>query len=213
MSARSHPSATRLLNFATGHLPMAPAITVSAHVDGCESCRARISAFEHAEGRRMELSAPAPMSHDALECLLARAADDPAAQSATAPPSSEFLGDVRLPRAAANTGFRRRRWLTAGLWAARMNGPRDAEWRTFLLRAPAGTRIPNHEHHGAELIAVLSGSLRDSGTFGAGDFVENDFHVHEMVVSQHGPCACLISTQGPIKWRGWNRLIGVALGV
>ena len=158
------------------------------------------------------------MSSAALEDLLARIDEEPS------PPTSarvhahwarrEFLGDVRIPRAVAEAGLGSRRWLAPGIWVASVRGLSDAPWRTLLLRAGRGARIPSHGHSGEELIAVLQGSFRDGELYAAGDFAENDAGVHHrLTVSRDGSCACLISTRGPIRWRGWSRIVGVMLGI
>ena len=154
------------------------------------------------------------MSSEALRRVLARIEEGP---SPSTPPSlarREFLGDVSIPQAAAAAGLGSRRWLAPGIWAAPVKVLSGAPWRTILLRAASGTRIPSHYHRGEELIAVLRGAFHDGGVYVAGDFAENDAGVdHSLTVSPEGPCACLISTHGPIKWRGWSRVVGAVLGI
>ncbi len=214
MSGRRHPSFRLLTLYATGELPSPPAITVSAHLESCQACRGQVLHIEDREGRGIETSAPARMSNAALEGVLARI-EEVASPSPSPPPARrEFLGDVRIPQSVAAAGLGSRRWLAPGIWAAPVKGSSGAPWRTILLRAAKGVRIPSHGHRGEELIAVLQGSFHDRGVYVAGDFAENDAGVdHRLTVSPQGPCACLISTQGPIEWRGWSRVVGAVLGI
>lgn len=213
MSGR-HPSFPLLTRYATGDLPAPPAITVSAHLETCEACRGQVLQIEDREGRGIETSAPSRMSSEALQRVLARIEEGSSPPLPQPLARREFLGDVRIPQAAALAGLGSRRWLAPGIWAAPVKGLSGAPWRTILLRAASGTRIPSHDHRGEELIAVLRGAFDDGGVYVAGDFAENDAGVdHRLTVSPEGPCACLISTLGPIEWRGWSRLVGAVLGI
>jgi putative transcriptional regulator len=201
-----------LASFATGGLPPAPSITVSAHVEACGECRKRVCAFEEAEGRFLLASEPAPLAPDALGRLLAQIDLDPAAERR--PRVNAQLADIRIPEAAARTGFGPRRWLRPGLWVAPIRGTPLDGWQTFLLRVPARTTIPTHGHSGGELVAVLAGAFQDGRTYAAGDFAEDvRGSDHHPKVASDGPCACLISLQGRVQWRGWAKLIGPVLGI
>ena len=214
MSERRHPSFRLLTRYATGELPAPPAITLSAHLETCQACRGQVLHIEDREGRGIETASPAQMSSAALEGVLLRIGERSAPPTPAPRARREFLGDVRIPRAAAAAGLGSRRWLAPGIWAAPVKALSGAPWRTILLRATHGAHIPSHGHAGEELIAVLQGSFHDGGRYAAGDFAENDAGLHHrLTVSPDGPCACLISTHGPITWRGWSRLVGAVLGL
>lgn len=218
MNDRRHPSFRLLTGYATGDPQAPPAITLSAHLETCEACRETVSQIEDREGHGIETSAPASMSSRALEDILARIdeAPTPAMPAPALAPRArrEFLGDVKIPQAVAAAGLGSRRWLAPGIWAAPVGGLSDAPWRTVLLRVARSAHIPSHGHSGQELIAVLQGSFHDGGRYVAGDFAENDAGLrHHLTVSRDGPCACLISTRGPIEWRGWSRIVGAMLGI
>ncbi|MFI4965740.1 MAG: ChrR family anti-sigma-E factor [Caulobacterales bacterium] len=208
----SHPDPSVLAGFATGDLPLPPAVTVSAHLESCAQCRARVAAFEEAEGGLLEAMPPAPLAPGALDRAMARLDLGPAADEPPAP--DVRWAQMAIPRAAARAGFGRRRWLAPGLWAAQVKAAPTGRWRTFLLRAPARTRIPTHGHSGGEMIAVLQGAFHDGRTYSAGDFAQNAAGTeHDLTVSSEGPCVCLIAVQGAVRWRGWARVITPLLGI
>ncbi len=104
--------------------------------------------------------------------------------------------------------------MSPGLWAAHLKAGRQGDWRTFILRAPANTTIPLHEHRGDELIGVLQGAFQDGQTYRAGDFATNiNGSAHAMRVEGDGPCVCFIAVRGALQWRGWSRAIGPILGI
>ena len=155
---------------------------------------------------------PTALSEDALRQALLRIDDirqDPAPFSVR-----PRLGDIALPSALAEARFRARRWMSPSLWAAHLITEREDNWRTYLLRAPAGTIIPRHEHGGDELISVLQGAFHDGQTYRTGDFAANiKDSAHDLRVESDGPCVCLITVSGALRWRGWSRVIGPILGI
>lgn len=212
MSGR-HPSSDLLADFAAGQLPLAPSVTLSAHLETCAVCRGRVEAFEDAEGNLLESSPPVALAPGALSRILDRIDANPTAEPRHVP-HPETLGDVRLPAAVARVGLARRRWLAPGIWTAAVRARRTDDWRTLLLRAPGGMKIPTHEHGGRELIAVLQGTLHDGHTYVAGDFAEHGAGSgHRLEIARDGPCACLISIQGRAHWHGWARVIAPLAGM
>lgn len=212
LSLRNHPPEALLFGFAAGELPLAPSIVVSAHAETCTMCGARIRALEEAEGRLLEATLPASMTDGALERMLDRL-DETSTPDELQSGQSD-LGGISIPEAAARAGLGSRRWLAPGFWAAPVRAPQVDGWRTFLLRAPAGVTVPMHCHRGGELIAVLLGSFQDGRSFVAGDFAENVAgSEHHLKVGADGPCACLVSVQGPLQWRGWAKMITPLMGL
>jgi putative transcriptional regulator len=171
-----------------------------------------VQAVEEAEGRQL-LGAcePIDLRPDALEVTLSRLKSEPTAEPvATTPPTQ--LGDAVLPGAVARIGLRGRRYLSLGLWSARVDLPVHDDWRTFMLRVPVGTTVPSHGHSGEELVAVLAGSFNDGNTYTAGDFVEcGAGRTHDLKVVGDQPCVCLISIRGRLLWKGWSQIVGLAL--
>ena len=214
MSAKFHPSGELLTDYAIGDLPLAPGLVVSAHLEGCALCRSRVGEIEEAEGRQLlEGSAAVAMRPDALHAVLSRVTYKAKPEPQASAPAKR-LGDAKLPGAVAQIGLKRRRFLGSGLWTARVDLPEHDDWRTFVLRVPAGTTVPSHGHSGEELIAVLAGSFADGKTYAAGDFVECGANRdHDLKVVGDAPCVCLIAVHGPLLWKGWSRVAGMALGI
>ena len=205
-----HPSPERLLNYALGELPAGPALTLRSHIDGCTTCRAVVEAREEIEGRLMVESPGAALRPDALAAVLGRIGEPTPASAGV---GKDFEG-IKLPSAVMGVSFARRRRLGPDFWVAHFATPRPEGWLTYLLRAPAGSKFPNHGHVGAEFISLLDGAYSDTREHVAGDFVENGpGFEHVMEVTQAGPCLCLISTYGPIPWMPADVAIGKILGV
>lgn len=212
-SVRSHPSDELLEAYATGRLPAAPRVTFAAHVEWCHRCRVHIREIEEEQGRRLDALPGIPLSRDALSHMTTGL--DRAPHLVPRVVNEErYLDDVRLPAGVRRAGLHAPRWMKPGLWAARVRAPKDDGWRTFLLRAPAGTTIPQHGHAGGEITAVLTGAYRDDRVYSAGDFVETaDGCDHRLEVTPDAHCVCLISMQGSIPWRGWSKMITPILGM
>lgn len=213
MSATTHPSAALLADYATGDMVAAVGLVLSAHLEACADCRRQVSALENAEGDRLEGAPPAPLAAEALERALAAIEADPSQPQELARPVT-VVGDVQLPFAAARVGFKARRFLGQGLWAARARLSGKDGWRAFLLHIPAGTTVPTHGHSGEELVAVLSGAFIDGRTYTAGDFAQNvSGDVHALRATDGAPCVCLIAIHGRLQWRGWARMIRPIIGM
>lgn len=205
-----HPSRYLLGSFAVGGLPYGPALTVSAHLDGCARCRAQVEEIEDAEGQLLESMPQSQLSPMALADAMARI---DAEREAPARPVRPRL-DGSLPPSLRRVRFRPRRFLRADTWVAHVDAPREDSWRTYLVHAPAGATFPKHGHPGGELVAVLHGAFQDGVRYEAGDFAEDlEPFEHDLRVGDDQPCICLISTKGRLTWRGASRLIGLALDV
>ena len=194
-------------------MPSLAGLPISAHLETCSDCRARVGKLEENEGRAIEQAEPISMRANALERVMSRLDDAPLAETSGQDFTDQLEG-ARLPAAAERLGLRRRRYLAPGLWAAQVRGDFLSGWRAFLLRVPRGTTIPTHGHEGREVIAVLSGAFSDGRTYNAGDFVEcTRADEHELKVSGDRPCVCLIAIQGRLRWQGWARVITPVLGL
>lgn len=203
--AQSHPSSDLLKRFAAGDLPIAPALVIECHLEACPTCASGVSGHEEAHGQTLAALPDAPMRADALEQALSKLAPQ-------APPTR--LGDVVLPRALARQGLHTRRFLGPDYWVAPVQRTRRDAWRAYVLRAPAGTKIPPHRHLGHEYFQVLMGSVSDSGRHVAGDFVAGAAGGdHVLKVAADGPCACLIAVEHGAQWRGITRLLSPWLGI
>lgn len=200
MTPRCHPDEALLQDYASGALPTAAGLTVSAHLDFCPACRRLVSQFEEAGGEMLHGLSGSPLSPGALGATMSKL-DKPEGLERRHTPSY-FLGS-ELPLALKAIGIGRRRWLGRGAWVAHTNASTAHGWRCFLLSLPPGGRLPAHSHGGPELTVVLQGTFHDGqDQRRPGDFIAADRSVeHQIVVGPEGRCACLISVQGPIRWR------------
>lgn len=195
-------------------MPLAPALTVSAHLEHCAECRHSVDLFEEIGG--LVLNALADAAEDepgALGRAVLALAAKPAEVLDTILPVE--CGRQKMPLSLSAMGLGRRRHLAPDLWVARANSPKVDGWRTLVLSLPAGTRIPVHCHSGGEFVYVISGSYTDgSTTRSAGDFAQADGAIeHQLTVGSSGPCVCMISTQAPLQWKGWATLLRPLLGL
>lgn len=214
MSLKHHPSTAVLTDYAAGALADGPGLVVSAHLEHCPRCRAEVRLYEGVGGVLLADLPPAPMDDDALALALARierpgpAPRDPI----LAGPGPEALN---LPRAVARRGVGPRRFVAPGVWVAPIPSRHADGWRTYLLRAPAGVAMPDHDHNGPEFTVLLRGAYVDETVrYAEGDFTESGpGQAHHPQAEPDGPCICLISGQGGIKASGWVRLLKPLLGV
>lgn len=203
---QSHPSPDLLDRFAAGELPLAPALVVECHLEACPSCAANASRHEADHGEMLAELPDAPLRADALERALANLTPQ------VAQPSR--IGDVPLPQALVRQGLHTRRFLGPDFWLAPVRRTRRDSWRAYVLRAPAGTKIPAHRHLGLEYFQVLMGAVTDGGPHVQGDFVGGAAGSdHVLQVGADGPCACLIAVEHGAQWRGVTRLLSPWLGI
>jgi putative transcriptional regulator len=202
-----HPSNELLERYAAGALAAAPAIVISAHIEHCELCRGGSRQVESRYGEKLEALPDAAMAPDALQRALARI------QTPVEPVKSQ-LGDVPLPDAVARLGLRSRRFLSPGFWIAPVQGGWRDRWRLYLLRAPAGTPIPDHRHRGQEIFQVLVGAVRDGRVHRSGDFAAFPADAdHSLQVTDDGPCACLVAAEHGARWKGLTQVLSPLLGI
>ena len=76
--------------------------------------------------------------------------------------------------------------------------------RVFLLKAAAGTKMPQHTHSGVELTMVLTGAFEhEFGRFAPGDVEEADGGIdHRPMVDKSAECVCLVAMSGKLKLQG-----------
>lgn len=209
-----HPAEVLLAGYASGGLADGPGLTVSAHLDRCPACRARVAGFEAVGGALLADVEMVEMADDALARALAQIERPQSAPRATAPATRSIDGVV-LPAAVARRAIGPRRWVGPGIWVAPIHSASADGWRTYLMRVPQGVSMPRHDHNGPEFTTVLQGAFVDGGSvFATGDFDESgEGHEHAPSVHGYGGCICLISGHGGIKASGLMRLVKSFLGV
>lgn len=213
---RRHPADDTLLQYAAGRLPAGQSLVVATHLIACPQCRATVRLCEAVGGALLADEAPATLAADLLTRTLARLEPPP-----SAPPPVTATTELApgLPMPAPLHGLSRGpwRWVAPGISRIRIDvpGARVGE-RAYLLRVAAGTRLPEHGHHGAEITCVLAGQFTDAtGTYGPGDVAELDAaQSHQPFAGAEAACICLIATQGKLRMHHFlARLVQPLVGV
>jgi putative transcriptional regulator len=212
MPPRMHPSRKLIASYATGDLPLGPALTIGVHLDGCGTCRLAVGDLEETQGRLLTSLPGTPLRPDALEHALAQIEDDPETLDPTV--TTPRADGIQLPDTVQRIGLSPAVHLDRETWIAHLAAPRIGGWRTYIFCGPADVALPRHGHLGDELIAVLEGGFFDGRDFTAGDFAENKTgYVHDMQVSSQGRMVALISSEGPIDWSAADRNLGALLDI
>lgn len=200
-----HPSNEMLSAYASGALVPGEGLVVACHLERCALCAQTVADFESLGGCLLEKTQSEALSEGALARVLA-AIDRPGAMAEERNASVPgYLARFDLPQTLRRQTIGPRQWLTPSIWFAPVNLSPRASARTYLVYGRKNTSLPRHTHAGRELTAVLAGGYRDTlGDFDAGDFVETDETVlHAPSVTTDDACLCLITSDGPMKLRGF----------
>jgi len=209
MTISHHPPEDLLAHYAAGALSEAEHLVVAVHIAGCAHCQRFVRTME--ELAVMALTdATAPESLGTFAAIMAEIDRSPRAepQGVRAARSDPELAELPEPLQRCEIG--EWRWVAPGLTTRPILLTPDGRRRAFLLHGEPGTRLIQHTHTGDELTCVLKGSYTDHiHRFETGDLDFSDEEVeHELVVTDDGPCLCLIAMTGDLKLRGMlGRLI------
>lgn len=207
-----HPSQQQLVDFASGHIASATGLVISAHIDMCSQCQARVSQMQQ-QLAEQQLAESASLGAE-YATMLADITKLPAGDKATPAPGPEFLElDGRrfalprpLRRYIGNTG----NWshLVSKLWQA----PVDigGAGKAHFIYMEKGGKVPEHTHKGSELTLVLNGQFSD-GTheYDSGDFIQLDGnHTHTPHSEDEDGCLVFAVVDKPLHFTsGLARLI------
>lgn len=201
MTIRHHPAEETLAAFAAGSLDEGSALVVAAHLAMCGQCRSLTRDYECIGGALLDEAEPV---------RLGRAVEGASLQELAPPPESRARhvsfgdGQSAVDRMIAIYGRGRWKWRGFGVHSADVNVPIEDGVRVFLLKAAAGTRMPQHSHSGVELTLVLKGAFsHEYGRFAVGDLEEADGGVdHQPVVDEESECICLVAMSGRLRLQG-----------
>jgi len=208
-----HPSDIMLENFARRELPVGTSVIISAHVELCGRCRARVADFECREMREWHPEAATADVHvpdleDMIEGIISLPRQQPGRDKELATAAQDrFVNGARLPRAlhqaAVNLQWSR---LTDGIHQAKVAV--DHETRCEFIHMAENAPSPAHTHYGREYTLVLQGSFHDDlGSYGVGDFLLRDASHEHQPVSDNG-CLCFAVLDRPLRFtRGLPRLL------
>lgn len=217
MSAVNQTSEELLLRYAAGRLRPAPALVVASHLAMSPSSRKLLAHYEGIGGALLDGEPMAPLSAGLFERTLARLDAPVRPESAVPAPGHEALAlGVSIPDPLAGRSIGPWRWLGPGMRFARVDMPEDPAHNVILLRVAGGRALPEHSHSGEEVTLVLKGVYRDeAGRYREGDMVVEDGETnHTPVVDGEDECICLISIEGPMRFRSWlGRMVQPFIGL
>tara|TARA_R110002012_G_scaffold240120_2_gene414244 strand:- start:52 stop:741 length:690 start_codon:yes stop_codon:yes gene_type:complete len=209
-NAGTVPGEDLLLDYASGALPEPVSVLVATLLALRPDLRRTVSEMEAVGGYLLEEIAPAALSEDAFEAVLARIdiaglpVEAAANDDATVRTDAETIAAVPEPL---------RSYLGAPLsgLAWRRRGPGIEEYRLpvtddrfemSVLRLGPGRSVPSHGHEGSELTLVLDGAFSDdAGHYARGDLAvngEDDLHAPRADPTEG--CLCLAITGGPLRF-------------
>lgn len=195
-----HLTDSLLMAYSAGALPEAFSLTIAAHITMCDTCRARLGAFDSVGGALLSQEDGAPMAAGSLAACLAAAkaggrATVPRPRFGTLPaPLMDYVGgdlaDVK--------------WRSVGMGVRQAILHTDDRATARLLYIPAGGAVPDHGHRGTELTLVLQGAFADdTARFAKGDIeIANEDLDHTPVADSGIACICLAATDAPLRFRG-----------
>ena len=210
MTITHHPPEDLLADFATGALDQAEYLVVAVHVSQCARCSRLVAAIEQLAGAAIEDAAPAPMSVDSFDNVMARIDALPKAAIRESAPPQVDQANADLPEILKHCRFGKTRRVAPGVSLRPILLPAPGKSRAFLLSSSPGTRMLEHTHAGQELTCVLKGSFsHQGGRYGPGDFDFGDEAVdHRPIVGEEESCLCLVAMTGELQLHGFfGRLI------
>ncbi|MDP4823679.1 MAG: ChrR family anti-sigma-E factor [Aestuariivirgaceae bacterium] len=207
MTIRHHLDEATILAYAAGTLNEAFSLVAAAHVSVCKTCRAAVRHAEAVGGCLMEDTDAVAVTPDARARMMAQL--DVVAPLNT-PERPRPMASHELPRPLARllggSSLDEIRWraLAPGIAVHDLPLSPQARGHLKLLRIGAGKTMPEHGHGGEEITLILKGAYRDKfGEFRAGDVADLDESMeHSPVVTDDGPCICLIATEAPTRMKG-----------
>ncbi len=203
-----------IVDYAAGRLSEAKSTLVATHASYHPSLLRKISDAEDIGGALLGSSEEAELSDGFFDRLMGSIED----QGADVSPENRSMPityDPKIPLPLAKyleggLGGLKWRFMGPGMKQVKLWAGDDGE-KLWLLKAKAGTEIPEHGHNGSEYTLVLQGgySVNDSH-FGVGDLeiAEDDITDHRPMIDDGEDCICLVVTEAPIKLKS---LIGRAV--
>jgi putative transcriptional regulator len=202
MSATHHPNDELLLAHATGTAGEALSLIVGTHLALCPECRGKTARMETMGGAILSDLAPAALSDNALQSVLARLDSAPPERRAPRDESRVFAAPEPL-RSYLKGDLDLVRWQTVGPGISYRNLFRDREASAKLIRSRPGRGVGAHTHGGEELTLVLTGGFTDAtGHYRRGDLQTADGTLEHRPLADPGEdCIVLAVCDAPLKFR------------
>jgi putative transcriptional regulator len=208
---RHHPDDALLLAYAGGATDEATGLILATHMAYCEACRARAAGLEAIGGSLLQDLAPAPMSHGALEAVLAKLDTVETLERRSRAVSRD--GTPGVLRSYIGGDLSQVHWRRVSAQLSYLPLFRRGAVTARLLRGVAGAETGIHRHRGAEYTVVLQGGFTDAtGNYGPGDLqvMEGDMR-HNPVADPGEDCINLAVTTGRLRFDSLFRRIAAPL--
>lgn len=208
---RMHPEADLLVEYASGSLSLAPTISVTAHLQFCETCSHAVESLKDIGGALLATTLSMPISGDLLDSVLKcieEEGDKPLPARSRRPHQDDvartlprFVQDI-LP--AQELDWRKQ---TSSVRVAAISVG-EQRHELALHRINAGGKAPAHDHRGREITVVLKGSFSDEdGVYQPGDFIVREpGEQHRPFAARNEECICLSVLEAPIRLTGIKRI-------
>jgi len=210
---RLHPDANLLVEYSSGSLSPALAVSVSTHLHYCMRCQAQVSTLNEIGGELLNDVAAEQVSGSCLSSVMSRleVLDSDDREEIKVTPATELLASSLPPLVSKLLPVGGAKWrrLSPSLKVARLPVG-EQRFELALHQIKAGGKAPTHDHSGQEITVVLQGSFSDDeGVYHEGDFIIREpGHVHTPVATANCSCVCLSVLEAPIQMVGtFKRLL------
>ena len=208
---RHHPDDALLLAYAGGVTDEATGLILATHMAYCEACRARVAGLEAIGGSLLQDLAPAPMSHGALEAVLAKLDTVETFERRSRAVSRDGTPETLRPYVGGDLS--QVRWRRVSSKLSYLPLFRHGSVTARLLRGIPGAETGPHRHGGLEYTLVLKGGFKDeTGNYGPGDLQVMDCDMgHNPVADPGEDCINLAVTTGRLRFDSLFRRIAAPL--
>ena len=203
-----HPDANMLVEYASGSLPWALSISVSAHMQLCSQCRAKHQQLSMLGGACLDDAPSENVEEDSFARLMGRieSSKNTAQKSAVKVPQSKDVQTKQLPKVVQkllpdNLQWRR---VSSALKMARLTTGQE-QYEVAFHKISKGGKVVEHDHKGLEVTLVLEGSFSDEGgVYQRGDFIVREpGQTHRPTATLDQDCLCLSVCEAPVAVTGW----------
>ncbi len=206
---RFHPTDDTLACYTAGDLDSASSIMLSAHLEMCSHCRARVDTLENTQAQQLALTPSEPLS-DELNNLLGtilchqempqkEAHDSDKATEAHIEVNSKTF---RLPRVLQRHEDQIGPWSRLPGNIKRANVSTSGHSKMNFIYMDCNSSLPQHTHQGQEITLVLAGEFIDEhATYKPGDFIiQTPKHQHSPKTREDQDCLCLTLLDAPLHF-------------
>ncbi|MCG7585149.1 ChrR family anti-sigma-E factor [Photobacterium sp. OFAV2-7] len=207
---RFHPTDDILACYSAGELDPASSIMLSAHLELCSHCRARVAELENNQAQELAL-VPSETPSEALSEELNDLLDNILSQDEV--PQDDVVAATIAHIEINNKQFRLPRALQRhedhiGPWSRLPGNIKRASVTTGghskmnFIYMDCNSSLPQHTHQGQEITLVLAGEFMDEhATYKPGDFiVQTSAHHHAPKTRADQDCLCLTLLDAPLHF-------------